>query len=73
MSKVVLYRSMTCPKCMVLEMKLRQKGIEFEECTDLIKMHNMGLTSVPWLQVDDGPLMGLKEANEWINSVGSNK
>lgn len=67
--KIVLYRSLTCPKCKVLEMKLQQKGLEFEQCTDMDKMQAMGLTSVPWLQVNDGPLMGLKEANEWINNV----
>lgn len=65
--QVVLYRSVTCPKCKVLETKLKAKDIAFEECTDTTKMREMGLTSVPWLQVDNGPLMDMRAANEWIN------
>ena len=65
--QIVLYRSVTCPKCKVLETKLKAKGIAFEECTDTTKMREMGLTSVPWLQVDNGPLMDMRAANEWIN------
>ena len=65
--QIILYRSTTCPKCKILEKKLNAKGIQFEECTDTTKMREMGLTSVPWLQVDNGPLMDLREANDWIN------
>lgn len=65
--QIILYRSLTCPKCKVLETKLKQKGITFEECTDINIMSQMGITSVPQLQVDGGPLMDLRTANDWIN------
>lgn len=67
--EVVLYRSETCPKCKVLELKLKQKQIEFSECLDMTKMSEMGLHSVPWLQVDGGDLMNFGEAIKWVNSM----
>ena len=55
-----------CPKCMVLETKLKQKGLNFQEETSIEKMEALGMLSAPMLQVDD-KLLSFKEANEWIN------
>ena len=65
---IILYRTPTCPKCKVLEMKLHQKGLSFTECTDLNTMIQLGITEVPQLQVDGGELMNLSTANQWIKS-----
>lgn len=64
---IVLYRTATCPKCKVLEAKLKQKNIPFTECLDAAIMTQMGLTSVPYLQVDGGDPMPMAAANKWIN------
>ena len=64
--KVVLY-TIGCPKCNVLEKKLKLKGIEFETCYDREVMEKLGMTSAPRLQVDGGPLMDFTQANKWIN------
>lgn len=62
---VVLY-STHCPKCTVLEKKLKQKNIEFEEVNDIKTMKDKGIFSVPVLEVDDN-MMDFSTANQWVN------
>lgn len=63
--EVTLY-STHCPRCKVLETKLKQKGIVYTEETDVDKMLAMGLKSAPALKVDNGELMDFGKAIEWI-------
>lgn len=62
---VVLY-STHCPRCNVLEKKLKQKNIDFEEVNDIKIMKNKGIFSVPILEVD-GSMMDFSTANQWVN------
>lgn len=55
-----------CPKCQILERKMAKKGIEYTEVNDIQQMLDMGLQSVPWLEVD-GQMMDFEQANKWIN------
>lgn len=64
---VILY-STHCPKCNVLEKKLKQKGIDYNEVNDVTVMEEKGFLSVPMLEVD-GKIMDFKEANDWINKL----
>lgn len=61
---IVLF-STHCPKCRVLETKLKQSNIEFEEINDVDLMVQKGFKSAPILEVD-GVAYGFKEAIEWI-------
>lgn len=63
---VTIYTTPTCPKCQVLKKKMADKGIEYVECQDVDKMMSMGITTVPWLEVD-GELMDFGKANTWVN------
>ena len=63
---IVLY-STHCPKCCVLEKKLQQKGITYQEVNDIAIMQEKGFLSVPILEVD-GKIFNFKQANEWINA-----
>ena len=63
--KVVLY-STGCPKCRVLAKKLGDRGIQYEEVTDVDVMEELGFQSVPVLSVD-GTLMDFASANAWLN------
>ena len=63
---IVLF-STHCPKCCVLEKKLNQKNISYEEINDIEIMKENGYLSVPVLEVD-GTRMDFKAANDWINS-----
>lgn len=67
MSDIVLY-STKCPKCLVLERKMRQQGISFVENNSVQDMLALGFKQAPVLSVD-GKAMGFKEANDWINSL----
>lgn len=63
---VTLY-STHCPKCNVLEKKLKQKNISYEEVNDIEIMKDKGYLSVPILEVDDVS-MDFKIASDWINN-----
>ena len=60
--------STRCPRCSVLEKKLKQKGIDYNEVNDVSIMEGKGFLSVPILEVD-GKIMDFKEANDWINKL----
>ena len=66
---VILY-STHCPKCQVLEKKLRDKGIEFKIETDVEIMIEKGYLTVPALVVD-GKEYQFSEAVTWVNESGA--
>ena len=61
---VTMY-STHCPKCRVLETKLKSKNIPFDVVDDVKEMTNLGIKSLPMLMVD-GKLMDFSDANNWI-------
>lgn len=65
--KVVFY-TIDCPKCRVLESKLKAKNVAFEECRDIEIMQEKGFKSAPMLEVD-GTTMSFGEAAKWINNL----
>lgn len=68
MKPVKIYTMTTCPRCKVLKMKLKQKEIPYEEITDMEIFTELGIKSVPVLEVG-GDRMNFAEANTWINKV----
>ena len=64
---VVMY-STHCPKCCVLEKKLKDKKIEYEEVNDIEIMQEKGITTVPILEVD-GEMMDFKTAFNYIEKL----
>ena len=64
MGKVILW-STHCPRCKVLEIKLKQKSIDFEENNDIEQMKEKGFKEAPKLEVD-GMVMDFKQAVDWI-------
>ena len=64
---VTLY-STHCPKCEVLEKKLKQKEIVFKEINDIKEIRKTGYLTVPLLKID-GDIMDFKAAIDWINSI----
>lgn len=65
--KVILYTT-HCPKCKVLTAKLKAKGVDYEEVTDVDVMRDKGFMSAPMLEVD-GKIMTFVEAIKWVNEV----
>lgn len=66
MGEKIIFHSSHCPRCKVLETKLKQKEIEYEENNDIQVMLSKGLEMAPALEVD-GKMMDFKEAVNWIN------
>lgn len=67
----ILY-STGCPKCMILEKKLEQKGIEYTVNNDIDLMTQKGFMSLPMLDVD-GKELEFGEAVRWLNGVDNSK
>ena len=61
---VILY-STGCPRCKVLETKLKQKSIDYQEVNDVEMMQEKGFDFVPMLEID-GKIYDFKAAVEWI-------
>ena len=57
-----------CPKCRVLELKLKQKGVDYKEFDNVEEMLAKGLTSAPYLEIDD-KLLNFSEAVKYVNSL----
>jgi len=70
--KVTLY-STHCPICNMVETKLKEKGITYQEVNDTNIMLNKGFKTVPMLEVDN-KIMNSSEAIQFINtySEGNN-
>ena len=66
---VILYTT-GCPKCQVLEKKLRDKGIEFKIETDADLMIEKGYLMAPVLVVD-GEEYEFGKAVTWVNESGA--
>lgn len=65
--KIVLY-STQCPRCKVLEAKMIEKDIPYEEVTDVDEMLKHGVSQAPMLQVGD-KLMDFSKAIEWVRKM----
>ena len=63
--------STNCPKCNVIEKKLRNKNIEFEKITDFDhnKMKEKGFSFAPILETNGGVLLDYSDANNYINAI----
>ena len=62
--EVILY-SNHCPQCRVLEAKLKQNNIEYQDINDIDLMLEKGFKSMPMLEVD-GVIMNFAQSNTWI-------
>lgn len=63
--KVVFY-TIDCDHCEMLESKLKQKNISYEECRDIEIMKEKDFTEAPMLEVDD-KCFNFVEAMEWLS------
>lgn len=64
MERVILYEH-GCPNCKRLKARLDEKGIQYEDVTDIELMKSKGFTSAPKLEVD-GVVMDFKAAINWV-------
>lgn len=67
---IILY-STHCPRCCVLEKKLKEKNIQYTENNSVDEMLSLGINEVPVLMVDS-QFLKFKEAVNWINEQEAN-
>lgn len=63
-NKVILYTT-GCPKCEILERKLKEKDIHYEVCSDKKVMISKKMVSAPQLEV----IMDFGSAVQWVNKI----
>ena len=68
---IILY-STHCPKCIVLENKLKEKNIKYTENNNVDEMISKGWRSAPILEIDGVGLL-FKEAVDWVNKYGEDE
>lgn len=66
MDTIILYTT-HCPKCEVLEKKLKQKNLTYQTCTDVNLMEDKQILFTPVLEVN-GNLLSFSDAVQYINS-----
>ena len=62
---VILYHQDGCGMCRAVEMKLKEKGIQYESCKDIDLMIQKGVQGTPTIEVD-GQRYYKKECLDWI-------
>lgn len=67
MCEKIILHSNKCPKCKILETKMKQKGIKYEENNDVQIMLDLGLKTAPALQIGER-VLEFKEAVDWVNN-----
>ena len=65
MDNIILYTT-HCPKCNILKAKLDEKNISYIEYDNVEFMKDMGITTVPVLNVNN-KLLEFKSAVDWVN------
>lgn len=65
MDNIILYTT-HCPKCDILKAKLDEKNISYTEYDNVEFMKDMGITTVPVLNVNN-KLLEFKSAVDWVN------
>lgn len=66
---VVKLFSTNCPRCKVLETKLKQNDIKYEVETDINTMLGLGIKSAPCLLTEDGELLEFTAALRWLKEI----
>lgn len=65
---IILYHTLTCPQCKMVERLLHDKDIAYESCVDVEAMRAKNILHVPTLGVDDQLLAG-KDIFAWIKEA----
>ena len=65
---MIIFYSTHCPRCRVLEMKLKQKNIQYQTNTNVDEMLDKGIKEAPMLEVN-GQLLNFAAAVKWINGL----
>lgn len=65
---IILYKTVTCPKCKVIKAKLDAKKLSYIEEMDDTAIRAKGITEIPALEVDGELITNMGDINRWINA-----
>lgn len=70
---MIVLHSTNCPRCIILEKKLKEKGVEFSLNQDIDRMQELGILSAPTLEIQDedgsNKLLNYVEAIKYVNNL----
>lgn len=74
MNEIILYTT-HCPKCNVLEAKLKEKNISYSVCEDVKVMRKKGFLSAPVLSIknDHSQYLDFMGAIQWLRDYDDSK
>lgn len=67
---MIIFYSTNCPKCKVLKAKLDKTNIQYSVSENVDKMLQLGIQSVPALQIDD-VILDFGQAVKWLKENGN--
>lgn len=68
---IILYTT-NCPRCKMLEMRLKMAKIEYKAINDINLMEQKGIVSAPCLEID-GMLKNYSDSMAWIMEAQNEK
>lgn len=68
MNQEIIFYTIHCPNCNVLQRMLDAKGVKYTINTDADEMRALGMKCAPGLKVD-GKLMNFNEARAWLKTL----
>lgn len=67
MSEIIFYHN-NCPKCKILEKKLKDKGVKYKESNNFEEIMEVGFKSVPVLKINE-KYLNFSAAIKYINNL----
>ena len=71
---MIKFLTIDCPKCDILEDKLKEAGLEYETIKDEAYFDDKGLLgeAFPFLELEDGTLLNYLNSIRYIKSINKN-
>lgn len=66
---MIVYSNSSCPKCKVLKMKMDKANLTYDVNENIEEMQELGIKSLPYLQLEDGTLLDFGEAVKYIKTL----
>ena len=66
---MIVYSNSSCPKCKVLKMKMDKANLTYDVNENIEEMQELGIKSLPYLQLEDGTLLNFGEAVKHIKTL----
>ena len=66
---MIVYSNSSCPKCKVLKTKMDKANLAYDINENTEEMQELGIKSLPYLQLEDGTLLDFGAAVKYIKTL----